>query len=200
MPLWFMPRKATPSPSAPPTQTRLAIPEGPDIDVRVGVDVSCTPAEVWALVRPAEKAWIVDPDVDRCFKAPGTPDGVGEIQVFISVPHAVTGQRRVTAVEVLVEVPERYAKIRSLTEVGVSSEMEYRLSASDFGTFLEIRSTKDYTPTAGRSRSDSVRAYIDKEMKRCTQQWEDYLQRVKSVLETAAVAENAASTQRPAGS
>lgn len=192
---WFNSQPPAPPRAATRAPVRLPIPEGRDIDVRVGIEVARTPVEVWALLRPAEKAWLIDPKVDRCFKAPGTPDGVGEIQICIDVPHAVTGQRRVTAVEVTVEVPEQFAKTRSLTEVGVLAETEYRLSESAVGTFLEVRIMKDYTPTAGTTRSDSTRTYIDKEASRCRQQWEDYLLRVKTVLEAGAVADDASSAQ-----
>ncbi|HEX8082095.1 MAG TPA: SRPBCC family protein [Jatrophihabitans sp.] len=41
------------------------------------------PATVWALLHPAESAPLINPDIVKGYRVPGTPDGVGEQQAFI---------------------------------------------------------------------------------------------------------------------
>lgn len=65
------------------------------------------PATVWALIRPAEAAILLE-GAARAFKVPGTPDGEGELQCFISA------EGQVSAIEVMSEDPGRSAVTRSV--------------------------------------------------------------------------------------
>lgn len=42
------------------------------------------PDQVWAFIRPADTAPAIQPQVRRAFRVPGTPDGPGEQQCFIT--------------------------------------------------------------------------------------------------------------------
>lgn len=65
------------------------------------------PAIVWELIRPAEAAILID-GAAHAFKVPGTPDGEGERQCFISA------DGRVSVIEVVSEVPGRSAVTRAV--------------------------------------------------------------------------------------
>jgi hypothetical protein len=41
------------------------------------------PATVWTLLLPAESAPLINPDIVKGYRVPGTPDGVGEQQAFV---------------------------------------------------------------------------------------------------------------------
>lgn len=66
-----------------------------------------TPAAVWELIRPAEAAMLID-GAAQAFKVPGTPDGEGERQCFISADGGVS------VIEVVSEVPGRSAVTRAV--------------------------------------------------------------------------------------
>lgn len=97
---------------------------------------SRSPAQVWAFIRPAESAVLLDPDTVRGFTVPGTESGVGEQQCFFTlvdgreVPHVLT----ITAVE-----PEVFAKAVS-SSGGIPSGSGYELEPVDNGTPIVLRS------------------------------------------------------------
>lgn len=104
------------------------------IDVAAGIDLAATPGEVWALIKPAETATLLDPHVVRAFRVPGTPEGVGEMQGYIS--HR-DGREQVHLVEVVEEVPERWALIRVVGGSDEAARTGYRLTEIPGGTRLE---------------------------------------------------------------
>jgi hypothetical protein len=104
------------------------------IDVVAAIDLNATPGEVWALIKPAETAMLLDPHVVKAFRVPGTPEGVGEMQGYIS--HR-DGREQVQLVEVVEEVPERWALIRIVGGPDEAARTAYRLTEIPGGTRLE---------------------------------------------------------------
>lgn len=104
------------------------------IDVVAAIDLFAAPAEVWALIKPAETATLLDPDVVKAFRVPGTPEGVGEMQGYIS--HR-DGREYVHLVEVMEEVPERWALVRVIGDPDQVARAGFRLTAIPGGTRLE---------------------------------------------------------------
>lgn len=104
------------------------------IDVAAAIDIAATPREVWALIKPAETLPLLDPHVVKAFRVPGTPEGVGEMQGYIS--HR-DGREQVHLVEVVEEVPEQWALIRIVGGADEAARTGYRLTAIPGGTRLE---------------------------------------------------------------
>lgn len=104
------------------------------IDVAAAIDLTATPAEVWALIKPPETAMLLDPQVIKAFRVPGTPEGIGEMQGYIS--HR-DGREQVHLVEVVEEVPERWALIRIVGGTDEAARTGYRLTQIPGGTRLE---------------------------------------------------------------
>lgn len=96
--------------------------------------ISASPADVWALIRPAEAALFLDPSIIRAFRVPGTPDGVGEMQGFIA---SRDGAEHVQLIEVVEEVPETHAVVRYVATSDPTARTSYRLTADASGTTLE---------------------------------------------------------------
>lgn len=96
--------------------------------------ISASPAEVWALIRPAEAALFLDPSIVRAFRVPGTPDGVGEMQGFIA---SRDGVEHVQLIEVVEEVPESHAAVRYVAANDPTARTSYRLTVDASGTILE---------------------------------------------------------------
>lgn len=89
------------------------------------VVIQRAPAEVWAFVRRADTAPLVQPTVRRGFKVPGTPDGPGEQQAFI---HAEpSGTLAAQVVEVVDEQPGVSTVVRNVT--GAPVHQQYDLAA-----------------------------------------------------------------------
>jgi hypothetical protein len=55
---------------------------GPTARLQESTLLPYSPETVWALIKPAEKAPLVDATIRRGYREPGSPDGVGERQVF----------------------------------------------------------------------------------------------------------------------
>lgn len=104
------------------------------IDVVASIDLAAAPGEVWALIKPAETATLLDPHVVKAFRVPGTPEGVGEMQGYVS--HR-DGREHVHLVEVVEEVPERWALIRIVGGQDEAARTGYRLTEVPGGTRLE---------------------------------------------------------------
>lgn len=104
------------------------------VDIAAGIDLAAEPREVWALIKPAETAMLLDPNVVKAFRVTGTPEGVGEMQGYIS--HR-DGREQVQLVEVVEEVPEQWALIRHVGGPDAAARTGYRLTAIPGGTRLE---------------------------------------------------------------
>lgn len=103
---------------------------------RAATEIHAPRQLIWDLIKPAENAPILEPTITRAFKAEGTPDGAGEIQVYI---HTLDGKEHVTAVEITDAVPAEYAIIRSIGGGEATPTMGYFLTDTAAGTHLEIR-------------------------------------------------------------
>lgn len=90
---------------------------------------------IWEIIKPAENAPLLDPQITRAFKAEGTPIGIGEIQVFI---YTINGIEHITAAEIIDEVPAEYAITRSIGGE-FSTRVGYFLTDTDEGTRFELR-------------------------------------------------------------
>lgn len=77
------------------------------------VFIARPPAEVWRFIRPAETTPMITPTARRGFTVPGTPDGIGEQQCFVS--DAPLGQLQAGIVEVIDEQPGRLAVVHNVT-------------------------------------------------------------------------------------
>lgn len=132
---------------------------------------SHSPAQVWAFIRPAESAVLLDPDTVRGFTVPGTGSGVGEQQCFFTlvdgreVPHVLT----ITAVE-----PEVFAEAVS-SSGGIPSGSRYELEPVDNGTRIVLRSWLDVP--------DGAAVDGDATLKAMSIQADRYVARVKALLE-----------------
>jgi len=118
------------------------------------------PAVVWALIRPAEVAIPVD-GATQAFKVPGTPDGEGERQCFISAD----GQ--VSVIEVVKEVPFRLAVTKTICPPGqLSVEITYTLEPSTTGCKLTmetfIESPLTIVPAQQRAYRAHNEGFVDK--------------------------------------
>jgi hypothetical protein len=91
---------------------------------------------IWEIIKPAENAPMLDPQITRAFKAEGTPDGVGEIQVFL---HMLNGMEHISAAEIIDEVPGEYAITRSIGGGEIATRVGYFLTDTDKGTRFEMR-------------------------------------------------------------
>jgi hypothetical protein len=79
---------------------------------------------VWEFIKPPESSVLTNPDIVRGFTAPGI-GSAAEVQVFISVRD---GLERVSALEVMEEIPQELAITRS---PGVDSAARGRTSLRD---------------------------------------------------------------------
>ncbi|MDF9277391.1 SRPBCC family protein [Arthrobacter sp. EH-1B-1] len=104
------------------------------IDVVASIDLAVPPREVWAVIKPPETATLLDPNLIRAFRVPGTPKGVGEMQGFIG--HR-DGREYAQLVEVVEEVAERWVLIRVVGGPDEAARTGYRLTAIPEGTRLE---------------------------------------------------------------
>lgn len=105
------------------------------IRVSGSTHISVTPAEVWALIKPAEAAMFLEPTVVKAFQVPGTPKGVGEMQGFISHRE---GLEHIHLIEIVEEIPEQLAVIRQVGSNDPSARTTYRLTSDSTGTNLEL--------------------------------------------------------------
>ncbi|WP_104182076.1 SRPBCC family protein [Arthrobacter sp. B0490] len=117
-----------------------------EIRVAVSIRIAASPADVWALIRPADTAVFLEPTIRRAFRIPGTPDGVGEMQGFISLRN---GQEYIHVVEVMEEIPEQWALVRHVGSTDPAAATGYRLTGDASGTTFEYE--QRLTVPAGRS-------------------------------------------------
>jgi hypothetical protein len=127
---------------------------------------------VWDLIKPAEKAPLLSPETVCGFRAPDV-EGLGEIQVFISV---VAGVEHVSAVEVMEEVPGEMAITRTIGDEDPAARMRFTLHSEDDGTsVLEIGKYFTLPPDESENLAKYERNY-----ELLSQQ---YVERVKTLLE-----------------
>jgi hypothetical protein len=105
-------------------------------EVSASIEIEATPQEVWELIKPAENAVLLDPAVIRAFHIPGTPQGIGEMQAFIS---RRDGQETITAIEILHEVTGQCAVTRQLGDSDDAGRTTYVLTPTKAGTRFEQR-------------------------------------------------------------
>lgn len=100
---------------------------------------------VWAFLRPAESAMVMDPAIKRAYHVPGTPVGVGERQAFedvdgttmvVEVIDYEEGRRAVTSlVSPPPEIPTRVINLVEPLDGGCALTLELEL---DVPTGLEV--------------------------------------------------------------
>lgn len=117
------------------------------VEARAATDIHAPRQLVWDLIKPAENAPLLQPTITRAFKAEGTPDGVGEIQIFI---HTLNGKEHVTAVEITDAVPAEYVIVRAIGGGETTPTIGYFLEDTAAGTRLEVRH-RITTPRHGAS-------------------------------------------------
>jgi hypothetical protein len=123
------------------------------IDVTAAIDLAATPRQVWALIKPAETAALLDPHIVWAFRVPGTPEGVGEMQGYIS--HR-DGREQVHLVEIVEEIPEQWAPLRVIGGTDEAARTGYRLTEIPGGTRLgQLRSIT--VPAIGSRTAKDVR-------------------------------------------
>lgn len=122
---WFERQKVTP----PPPVAEAAVHY-----VSAATTIGASRRRVWDFIRPAENSVLVSLDVVRGFRAPGV-EGVGEIQVFISMRDGV---EHVSAIEVIEEIPLELAITRTLGDEDPEARGRTFLRGDDGGaTVLE---------------------------------------------------------------
>ncbi|MCA1007801.1 SRPBCC family protein [Rhodococcus hoagii] len=151
---------------------RAQVPKDQVLQVSSSVEIAIPRRQVWDLIKPAESSMLLDPSVVRSFRAPGTPEGVGEIQVFIS---RVDGREHVGAIEVVDEVSGEYAMTRQIGDADDAARLTYLLADTPGGTRLEQRSV--FTVPAAHAE------YVPTYLEHYHVGIESYLHRVKLVAE-----------------
>lgn len=127
--------------------------------------------QVWDFIKPPENSVLLDPRVVRGFRAPGR-QGVGEVQVFISVQD---GLEHVSALEVVHEIPGELAITRALGATDPAARgRDFLEDTDDGGTILEHGLY--FTLPAD---SDQYHHYERHHRLYCQQ----YVERVKSLME-----------------
>ena len=107
--------------------------------------VPAEPHAVWNLIRPAEKARLLNPDIVQTFSAPAQPEIGGTIQCFLAV---VDGEEQFSAIVVLEEIENRLAVVRNWGSHDPLSRQEYHLAPSGEGTELTLISFFSHGPDA----------------------------------------------------
>ncbi|WP_314322896.1 hypothetical protein [Paenarthrobacter ilicis] len=108
-----------------------AVPSGPEFITHSDsstAEYAHSPADVWALIKPAEAAMAFGDQVIHAFSVPGIPDGPGERQCFF------LGNGQIHIIEVVEEIPERLAVTEALFPTGPCEESTtYRLEPTPLG-------------------------------------------------------------------
>lgn len=111
------------------------------------------PETVWQLIRPAEAAMLIDGDA-QAFKVPGTPDGEGERQCFISA------DGEVSVIEVLSEVPGRAVVTRAVCPPDLPSAITtYMLEPTTVGCRLTMETLIEFPVPMSAVQKQAIRAY-----------------------------------------
>lgn len=139
-----------------------------------------TPEQVWQFIKDPTYAPATSEIIERAFSIPGTPEGAGHQQVFISA--GPFNLKQVSLIEIVSETPFIEASVKNLTSSGWS---RYELESVSEGTRLTITMANDYkrwTPHA-ISPTKHLEGFAS-----------DYVQRVKRVIESGAVSIDLEST------
>lgn len=146
--------------------------EAPVYFVSASTAIRATPELIWDLIKPAEKGPLLSPDVVCGFRAPDV-EGLGEIQVFISVR---AGVENVSAVEVMEEIPCELAITRYMGDEDPAARFQYVVHTADDGTSVfEIGKYFTLPP----DESENLDRYERNYELLCQQ----YVDRVKTLLE-----------------
>ncbi|WP_043498296.1 SRPBCC family protein [Georgenia sp. SUBG003] len=129
---------------------------GEIVEVSASVDVRASRQSVWSLIKPAENGPLLSPHIVRGFHVPGTPEGVGEIQGFITVHD---GRKHFVGIELVAEVPEQLAVTRVLGTLDDASRSTYALADIPGGCRFEQR--ERFTVPPGVDRTALVRHHQD---------------------------------------
>jgi hypothetical protein len=140
--------------------------------VSAATAIQATRRQVWEFIKPPENSVLMDPDIVRGFKAPGV-EGVGELQVFISIRD---GLERVSALEVLEEIPQELAITRSLGAEDAAARGRTSLRDGDGGATV-LEHGQYFTLPVGAA--GYLREYEQQHRLYCRQ----YVERVKAFLE-----------------
>jgi len=150
------------------------------LQLAADVEINAPRQAVWDLIKPAENAPMFDAEYTRAFRAEGSPNGAGEIQIFIS---NVDGRERVSAIEVIEEIPGQYAVTRTIGGDQLSPFVGYFLSDTATGSRLEQR----YKFVVPREQVEWARPHLAKRLR----EMKDYLQRAKVLAESRTLPESA---------
>ncbi|WP_157367117.1 hypothetical protein [Arthrobacter sp. M2012083] len=104
--------------------------EAPVYFVSASTPIKASRELIWDLIKPAEKGPLLSPETVCGFRAPDV-EGLGEIQVFISVR---AGVEHVSAVEVMEEIPRELAITRTMGDEDPAARLRYALHTADDGT------------------------------------------------------------------
>ncbi|MDR6688953.1 hypothetical protein J2Y41_004552 [Arthrobacter sp. 1088] len=114
-------------------------PEGPSPLTEATVHFVCastainaTRRQIWDFIKPPENAALLSPGVVSGFRAPDV-EGLGEIQVFISVR---AGIEQVSALEIMEEIPLQLAVTRILGGTDSAARMRYFIHPGDNGAMI----------------------------------------------------------------
>ena len=146
--------------------------EAPVYFVSASAAIHASPDQVWDLIKPVEKGPLISPEVVCGFRAPDM-EGRGEIQVFISVRGGV---EHISAVEVMEEIPQQMAIVRTLGDEDPAARLRYSISAGDAGTTL-LDVGQYFTLPA--EESENLARYEQHYKLGCQQ----YVERVRAILE-----------------
>jgi hypothetical protein len=140
--------------------------------VSAATAIHATRRQVWEFIKPPENSVLMDPDIVRGFTAPGL-EGAGEVQVFISIRD---GLERVSALEVMEEIPQELAITRTLGGEDPAARGRTSLRDGDGGaTVLEHGQYFTLPPWP----AEYVHEYEQQHRLYCRQ----YVERVKAFLE-----------------
>lgn len=146
--------------------------EAPVYFVSASTPIKASRELIWDLIKPAEKAPLLSPETVCGFRAPDV-EGLGEIQVFISV---VAGVEHVSVVEVMEEIPGEMAITRNIGDEDPAARLRYTLHSADDGTSVfEIGKYFTLPPDESENLAKYERNY-----EFLSQQ---YVERVKTLLE-----------------
>ena len=132
-----------------------------------------TPEQVWHFIRDPAFAALTSPGTEQAFHVPGTPDGPGSQQVFVSPGQF--GYKLASLLEVTDERPWSWVEVRHLTSGGWST---YDLEPVPAGTQLTVTMANEFL--RWQAHTTSPRTQLQNEAAQ-------YVQNVKRVIESGAV-------------
>lgn len=110
--------------------------QGEVIEVSASAEIAATRQSVWSLIKPAENGPLLSPHIIRGFHVPGTPEGVGEVQGFITVQE---GRKHIVGIELVDEIPGTLAVARVLGSLDDASRSTYVVTDTPGGCRFEQR-------------------------------------------------------------